>query len=73
MSITIRQQPAVVMQWYEVLIPVASGKIGDYLAFAKESVDRSHIEQIALVRVDGESILPDVWYDVNLNERNEIL
>jgi len=53
--------------------PVASGKIGDYLAFAKESVDRSHIEQIALVRVDGESILPDVWYDVNLNERNEIL
>lgn len=49
--------------------PVASGKKGDVLAFAKESPDGRSILQIAVTRVDGKRIKADVWYDVNLTER----
>lgn len=49
--------------------PVASGKKGDVLAFAKESPDGRSILQIAVTRVDGKRIKADVWYDANLTER----
>lgn len=49
--------------------PVASGKKGDILAFAKEAPDSSKIVQIALTRVDGEKIRADTWYDINLQKR----
>ncbi len=49
--------------------PIASGKKGDILAFAKESPDGKKIIQISMVRVDGEKIKPDLWYDTNFTER----
>lgn len=49
--------------------PVASGKRGDILAFAKESADAKKIVQISMARVDGKQIKPDRWYDSNLTER----
>lgn len=45
--------------------PIAKGKLGDILALAKETSDGTGIEQIGVTVVDGTSILPDVWYDVN--------
>lgn len=49
--------------------PMACGKPGDILAFAKESPDGKKIEQVALTRVDGKKVMPDVWYGVDLTER----
>ena len=49
--------------------PVASGKKGDVLAFAREAPDSKKIIQIAVVRVDGKKIKAGVWYDTNLTER----
>ncbi|MEA4848290.1 MAG: hypothetical protein VB106_13760 [Clostridiaceae bacterium] len=53
--------------------PVASGKLGDILAFAKEEPDGGKISQVSLTRVDGEKVLPDVWYGVDLTERKVML
>lgn len=49
--------------------PVATGKRGDILAFAKESPDCKKIIQIALIQVDGKKVKADVWYDTNLTQR----
>ncbi len=49
--------------------PVACGKKGDILAFAKESRDNSQIVQIAMAKIDGIKFLPDVWYGADLQER----
>lgn len=49
--------------------PVASGKKGDILAFAKEASNSSKIVQIALTRVDDKKIRADTWYDINFKER----
>ena len=49
--------------------PVAKGNSGDILAFAKEDAGSRTIKQIALSRVDGEKVLPGVWYGVDLTER----
>lgn len=49
--------------------PVASGKAGDILAFAKESPDARKIIQISMARVDGTKIKADTWYDIDLSER----
>lgn len=49
--------------------PVASGKKGDILAFAKESPDCKKIVQITITQVDGKKIKAGVWYDVNLIKR----
>ena len=49
--------------------PVACGSVGDILAFAKENPSTGCIEQIALTRVDGTKVLPDIWYGVDLTER----
>lgn len=49
--------------------PVARGKLGGILAFAKESLKGEEIEMIAIRRVDGKRILPNTWYSVDWNER----
>ena len=49
--------------------PIACGELGDILAFAKENPTNQKITQIALTRVDGVKILPDIWYGVDLTER----
>lgn len=54
------------------LDPVASGKIGDILAFAKEEPGTGKILQVAVTAIDGKEIFPDTWYDVNLSERSGV-
>lgn len=49
--------------------PLACGKRGDILAFAREATKSGKVEQIALIRVDGRKIRSGVWYDVNLTKR----
>ena len=49
--------------------PIARGESGDILAFAKEDPVSRAITQIVLSRVDGEKILPGVWYGADLTER----
>ena len=49
--------------------PIAKGEMGDILAFAKESSDKTKIIQVALAKVDGKTILPSTWYGVELMER----
>ena len=52
--------------------PIAQGKFGDILAFAKESDNKQSIDRIALTRVDGKSIRPNVWYDIDFKERRKV-
>lgn len=52
--------------------PLAQGKVGDILALAQESADGDEILGIGLTRVDGEKILPDVWYGADLNVRTGV-
>lgn len=49
--------------------PLARGRQGDVLAFAKESAEDGRILQVALATVDGEKLKPGVWYDANFEER----
>lgn len=44
--------------------PVAKGKRGMVLGFAKETQDGQNIAEIGLYVVDGKEILPDTWYDI---------
>lgn len=48
--------------------PRASGKMGDFLALAREGENTQEIQEVALFVVDGETYLPDIWYDVNGKE-----
>ena len=52
--------------------PTACGKLGDILAFARERRETEVICQIAVVEVDGEKILPDVWYDIDFVKREAV-
>jgi hypothetical protein len=49
--------------------PIAQGILGDILAFAKEDPNTHKVVQIALTCVDGKKALPNVWYGVDLTER----
>ena len=49
--------------------PVATGRLGDILAFAKEAPDSESIVQVAVGQIDGVTLLPDVWYGVDLTRR----
>ena len=51
--------------------PLAKGHLGDYLAYAKESEDGNQIVQVALTIVDGETVMPNVWYDVDFKPSDE--
>lgn len=50
--------------------PIACGTKGDILAFAKEDRQTGRVIQIALTEVDGKRIRPNVWYDIDLQERD---
>ena len=52
--------------------PIAKGKLGNVLAFAKEDPISGKIIQIAFSRIDGETLLPGIWYDSDLNERSAV-
>ena len=58
-----------VMRWYGGKDPVATGRLGDILAFAKEAPDSEAIVQVAVGQIDGVILLPDVWYGVDLTRR----
>ena len=49
--------------------PKACGCIGSVLALAKEYPYSTDIEQIGVVEVDGESIQPGVWYDIDFTDK----
>lgn len=49
--------------------PIAKGKKGDILAFAKEDARTGKITQIALNHVDDKKLKSGVWYDIDLNTR----
>jgi hypothetical protein len=53
--------------------PVACGKCGDILAFAKEDPVGGHIVQIGLAQVDGIRVMADTWYGTDLKERQVAL
>lgn len=42
--------------------PVARGKRGSVLGFAKEAAGGKEIREAAVFMVDGKNIMPDVWY-----------
>lgn len=45
--------------------PVAKGQVDDYLAFAQESPDGRKILQVAIIRVDGKTVQPNIWYNLD--------
>lgn len=47
--------------------PLAKGKMGDVLGLLKEERDSIEIAGAGLYVVDGKTILPDVWYDMEGN------
>ena len=72
LSSTVRQNYAEAHNGYAVVRgpdPIARGKVGDILAFAKESPEGDEIEKIAISRVDGKKILPDTWDSVDWEVR----
>ena len=50
--------------------PMARGKLGDILALARENAQGTRIEEIAITRVDGEKILPGIWYGMDWKARS---
>lgn len=52
--------------------PTACGEMGDVLAFARERRDSEAICQIAVAEVDGERLLPGVWYDIDFAKREAV-
>ena len=48
--------------------PVAKGKKGDILAFAKEDADGNVLE-VTMVTVDGRQVKAGKWYNIDLVER----
>lgn len=52
--------------------PIAKGKVGDILALAREDAETGEVRQVALTSVDGVNIMPDIWYDVDLKERQVV-
>lgn len=53
--------------------PVACGKRGDILAFAKEDPVSGRIIRVGLAQVDGRRILEGTWYGVDMEERQVAL
>ncbi len=49
--------------------PIAKGALGDVLGYAKEIGGRPGIAEIGIHVVDGETILPNTWYDIQGKRR----
>ncbi len=56
------------MRWYGVKTPLPPAS-WETFAFAKEAPDSESIVQVAVGRIDGVTLLPDVWYSVDLTKR----
>jgi len=52
--------------------PIACGKKGDILCFAKEAEDSKRIIQMSIAVVDGKRVMPNKWYNVELKESEAI-
>ena len=52
--------------------PIACGKKGDILCFAKEAEDSKRIIQMSIAVVDGKRVMPNKWYNVELQESEAI-
>lgn len=48
--------------------PIARGSKGDIICFAKEAEDSKKISQIAIYVIDGKKVLPNKWYNIDLEE-----
>ena len=46
------------------ILPLAKGRIGDVLGFLKEEPDSQRIAEAGIYVVDGEEIMPDIWYGI---------
>lgn len=51
--------------------PLAIGKEGDVLGFARENPESDKILEIGLYIVDGVNVLADTWYDVEGNAHGQ--
>lgn len=72
-SSMVRKNRAVTQDGYVVVRgddPMAKGGLGDILALAREDPGSHLVEEIALTRVDGETIRPDTWYGVDWKVRS---
>ena len=49
--------------------PLAKGRIGDVLGFLKEEPDSQRIAEAGIYVVDGEEIMPDIWYGIENEKR----
>ena len=49
--------------------PIAKGALGDVLGYAKEIGGRPGIAEIGIHVVDGETIHPNTWYDIQGKRR----
>ena len=50
--------------------PMANGSQGDILGLIKENPGSHLVEEIALTRVDGETIQPKTWYGMGWKKRS---
>lgn len=51
------------------IAPKAKGPLGSILALAKEDPETGKIVQIAVAKVDGTSVLPHIWYDIDFHAK----
>lgn len=49
--------------------PRAKGPLGSVLAMAKEDPGTGKIVQIAITKVNGTTVLPDTWYDIDFHAK----
>lgn len=49
--------------------PKAKGPMDSVLAMAKEDPETREIVQIAMAKVDGITVLPHIWYDINFHAK----
>lgn len=53
------------------ILPRAKGPLGSILAMAKEDPETGKIVQVAIARVDGKTVLPHIWYDIDVQAKED--
>ena len=51
------------------IAPRAKGPLGSVLAMAKEDTETGKIIQIAISKVNGTTVLPDTWYNIDFHAK----
>lgn len=51
------------------IAPKAQGDLGSILAMAREDPESGKIVQIAVARVDGTTVRPNTWYDIDFHAK----